>query len=177
MELDIDAYWRDFTFSLPEATPDFCAVAATFAAWVGKLIAQAQQKGTLDIDAYWRDFTFSLPEATPDFCAVAATFAAWVGKLIAQAQQKGTEEYCTKALLLLQARFWECYRELPSKHQKRIGKPDHTCIFQVYEQAYLGLRSLRPSTLLPKEERPAPLMPYQQPRWQFFGDPVTEDEE
>ncbi len=130
------------------------------------------------IDEVWRTFFHPVPDPKREPCAVAATFAAWTVRVIAQEHAKGTEESTNRALLQLQMRFWECYRELPSKHKRRISKPDHTCIFQVYEEAYEALRAVQLS-LLPKgpPKEQAMMVPPLQPRWQFFGDPVTEDEE
>ncbi len=127
------------------------------------------------IDEAWQNLTV-FEAQPPGRCPPAEAFAAWAMALIEQTRQQPALATIHAALLHLQERFWEYHRDLPKAHRQRMGKPNHICVFQVYEESYAALRQLQ-LALLPAPASPQPSPQLAGARWVFIGEPVTETNE
>ncbi len=130
--------------------------------------------GYRQIEEYWRNQP-STPEEpmgeardrVADPCTFAQTFAETCQPLLTSAHEQPNEVSVNIAMLLLQAKFFDLWRDLPGEHKRLAG---HRCVFQVYEDAYAQLRQLELRILPPKFAHPAPPPPPpRKPEHDFWG--------
>ena len=101
-----------------------------------------------------------LPESRIWHCVYAQRFAEWSNGLITSVAQEPDAVGVNQAKLLLQDK-WHDWRSLvPKAHRNQFSSRGHTCIFQVYEKAYIQLRrielSLTPPLLFLPSGEPEP---------------------
>jgi hypothetical protein len=124
-----------------------------------------------DFDELWNgEDTAELFESLPDtinFCPYAEKFYEWVNGLLT-----GVIEYAkpgadparsavsvNRAKLLLQDKWHDWRTAVPKPHRRRVGNRGHTCLFQVYEQAYHQLCVIELSLTPPLLYVPQPPQP------------------
>lgn len=99
---------------------------------------------------------FELPPEPINFCPYAQEFAGWVIPFLSSVSQEPSIVTINQAKILLQDK-WHDWRSIaPRRHRNNLGNRGHTCLFQVYEQAYHHLRVLELSLTPPLLFIPAP---------------------
>lgn len=134
------------------------------------------------IEDYWRSLPPPPAEATQEqaaayggSCSYAPAFADVAEALLAPVRGVPGEVSVNIAMLQLQAKFFDFWRDVPQEHKVLTG---HRCVFQVYEEAYRELRELELRIVPPKFSTPAiPAGPPPKPEPRFFLLPEDEDDE
>ena len=120
-------------------------------------------------DGIWRDGgDFEVPTLPVNYCRYAREFAAWVNGLL-----EGLEPSVVsfnQAKLLLQDKWHDWRSRAPQKHSNYFSDRGHTCLFQVYLEAYYRLRNLELSLTPPMLFIPPPPPPPQLPEVLFLGE-------
>jgi hypothetical protein len=113
---------------------------------------------------------FEPPAQRINFCRYAQEFAGWAAVLVSSVSQEPSIVTVNQAKILLQDK-WHDWRSIaPRRHRNHLGNRGHTCLFQVYEQAYHHLRVLELSLTPPLLFIPAPPPPTPQIPEIFLGE-------
>ena len=97
-----------------------------------------------------------------DLCPYAQKFSEWANGLLLGVSKKPDIVSVNQAKVLLQDKWHDWRTFAPKLHRNYLSYRGHTCLFQVYEQAYKMLRvlelSLTPPLLFlpPKPRRQVP---------------------
>lgn len=113
----------------------------------------------MELDDIWQIRDFELPAPGPNFCVFARQFNDWVGKVCTDAVRDPTDIGINQAKVLLVDRYFEWYSAVPQAHKNHLGTRDsHTCIFQVFLNAYTTLKAAELSITHPPRffEPPSP---------------------
>ncbi len=132
------------------------------------------------IEDYWRNLSPPPDEPVPqevvrlpsssgagEACAYARAFEPVGEKVVSQAKAGRSEAAINIAMLLLQDRYFDYWREVPGEHRAQGG---HRCVSEVYEELYGQLRELQLQLVPPRfsDAPPAVAEPEEEgPR--FFG--------
>ena len=87
------------------------------------------------------EFEFSIPKEEPNLCPFAREFSEWTENLF-QVTKEPTVIAVNQAKVQLLDKYFEWYRFVPKNHRNRLGSRGHTCIFQVFVQAYVHLKEV-----------------------------------
>jgi hypothetical protein len=113
--------------------------------------------------ALWRQHEFDVPQVTDDRCVYAKHFAEWASQIIANVEQIATVVAVNQGVLRVTYKYFEWRTVVPKYHRNRIGEMGHTCIFHVFEAAFLKLRiielAIQPPPILPPTLPPPPPTP------------------
>lgn len=115
-------------------------------------------------------------EQDDGYCSYARKLSAWVATLPSITNRKPDIITINQDKVQLLDKFFEWYAYVPKSHREKAGRRcGHTCIFQVFVDAYHTLKvaelSLTPPLLfLPKEPPPPPLPSPPQIAGIFLGD-------
>jgi hypothetical protein len=116
-------------------------------------------------DSLWHshdDFEFG--ERPADVCPYAARFGQWADELVANAIKDPDVVGINQSKLLLQDKYFEWRAAVPKAHRNHIGAAGHTCIFQVFEEAYRKLKVVELSLTPPMLFLPSPPPPTSRPQ-------------
>ena len=113
--------------------------------------------GLLDLEEL--DGLFDGLVGKPDLCPYAQKFSEWVNALLVGLSEKPNVVSVNQAKILLQDKWHDWRTVAPKFHRNHLSYRGHTCLFQVYEQAYRQLRVLElsltpPLLFLPRLPRP-----------------------
>jgi len=107
-------------------------------------------------EALWGRFDdFELQEPVI-LCPPAQIFSEWVNGLLESVSQEPSIVSINQAKILLQDKWHDWRSAVPQRHRNHLGNRGHTCLFQVYEQAYNQLRILELSLTPPMLFIPPP---------------------
>jgi hypothetical protein len=79
-------------------------------------------------------------EEPPSLCRFAAQFQTWAEVLLNNALHKPTEVGINQAKILLVDKYFEWRSVAPRAHRDKMSANGHTCLWHVFEAAYLRLR-------------------------------------
>lgn len=101
-----------------------------------------------------------IPEPEEDtICIFALRFQEWVDRLL-RVLENPEVVLINQAKVLLTDKFFDWQRFVPQSHRQRLGIHGHTCVFQVFEDAYEKLRfvelNLTPPMLFLPHDPPKP---------------------
>lgn len=108
-------------------------------------------------------------------CEFAVMFQAWIDVLFQKHLADADVTRLNQLKLQVQDRFFQIYNRLPSEHRQGDSrKPDHPCVFSVFEAAIAELHeredSLAPPDIIALPRRPAPKDPPSRLDGLLFGD-------
>jgi hypothetical protein len=101
---------------------------------------------------------FELPSDQPAVpsCLFAQKFSEWATELCAKVTREPGIVSVNQAKVLLLDKYFEWRSVVPKAHRNRIGKSGHVCIFHVFEQTYLTLKTVELSLTPPMLFVPPP---------------------
>lgn len=126
----------------------------------------------MDLDArfesLWKgDGGWEFSPLPPNYCVFARKFSEWTLEFCAKVTQAGDLVAINQGKILLVDKYFEWRSVVPKNHRDRLSATGHTCIFRVFEQAYMTLRAMELALTPPMLFLPPP--PYMPPPPQIAG--------
>lgn len=101
----------------------------------------------------------------PERCVFAQRLFDWSSELVASVSNNASIVFVNQAKVLLLDKYFEWRSFVPKSHRNRLGAIGHSCIFQVFCEAYESLKvvelSLTPPMLFLPQPQPAMTLPPQ----------------
>jgi hypothetical protein len=115
----------------------------------------------IDIDQRIREIWGEQGSHAPPICTAAHQFQQWADALcaeVARIAQKSNDNgvvAVNQAYVKLLIRYFDWRNAVPKVHRTHIGATGHTCLFDVFERAYMHLRVIELSLSPPMLYLPA----------------------
>ena len=102
------------------------------------------------------EFEFSIPKEEPNFCPFAQEFSKWTDILFQVITKEPSVIAINQAKVQLVDKYFSWFIYVPKNHRFRLGMRGHTCIFQVFVDAYVQIKEIELSITPPLLYEPPP---------------------